>query len=112
MSLAAWLASAAATSAIAAAVATAGPGRAPCFRAWATPIYQGVGWSHFVDVANDCEVEIACEVATTVDPAPTYPVRIPAGEIVRVRTRYGSFTSQYEPIVECTPSTADTPSSS
>lgn len=84
------------------------PAPAPCFHAWATPIYQGVGWTHFVDVANDCPVEIACEVSTTVDPSPTYPIRVAPGEIVRVRTRYGTFTPEFDAIVQCSPAPSDT----
>jgi hypothetical protein len=89
-------------------LAVAEPAPSPCFRAWATPIYQGVGWTHFVDVANDCPVEIACEVATTVDPSPTYATRVAPGEVVRVRTRYGSVTPEFDAIVRCSPASDDT----
>jgi hypothetical protein len=87
---------------------TTEPAPPPCFSAWATPIYQGVGWTHFVDVANDCPVEIACEVATTVDPSPMYPTRVLPAEVVRVRTRYGSVTPEFDAIVRCWPAPDDT----
>jgi hypothetical protein len=73
----------------------------PCFRASAVPQYIGVGWTHFVDVANDCEVPIECEVSTTVDPSPTIPVVVQVADTVRVRTRYGSNTWVFRPVVRC-----------
>jgi hypothetical protein len=86
--------------------AAAEPRPWPCFSARASPVYQGVGWTHFVDVVNDCADSIACDVATTVDPQPVHAIRVAPGEIARVRTRYGSVTWAFEPIVECRPSEA------
>jgi hypothetical protein len=65
------------------------------------PQYIGVGWTHFVDVANGCGVPIDCDVATSVDPSPTIPVVVPVDDVVRVRTRYGSVTWEFLPIVSC-----------
>lgn len=76
----------------------------PCFAAQASPLYQGFGWTHFVEVFNACAVEITCEVATTVDPSPAYLVTVPPGEAMSVRTRYGSNTPVFDPIVTCEPS--------
>lgn len=72
-----------------------------CVVAVATPIYQGVGWSHFVDVADECDLAVTCEVGTTVDPEPTYTVHLAPGETIRVRTRYGSPTWVFDPLVTC-----------
>lgn len=72
-----------------------------CVVAVATPIYQGVGWTHFVDVADECDLAVICEVGTTVDPEPTYTVHLAPGETIRVRTRYGSPTWVFDPLVTC-----------
>ena len=78
------------------------PEELTCFGAWARPIYQGLGWTHFVDVFNACGFALTCQVATTVDVAPI-AVSIPDGLLVRVRVRYGSNTPEYAPLVSCTP---------
>ena len=50
---------------------------------------------------NLCTFDLVCEVATSVDPAPTHVLDIAAGTSARVRTRYGSNTPLYRPIVAC-----------
>jgi hypothetical protein len=72
-----------------------------CVRVQATPIYQGYGWTHFVDVRNDCRKAITCDVATDIDPEPKYRVQLQPTEATRVRTRVGSNTREFRPIVEC-----------
>ena len=74
---------------------------AQCVAAAARPTYEGFGWAHHVDVVNECTFDVQCEVSTTVDPSPTYDVVLRPDEMVRVRTRAGSPTFLYQPIVRC-----------
>jgi hypothetical protein len=78
------------------------PQEVACFTARAVPIYEGLGWTHFVDVANGCATAIMCEVATDVDPFPSHSVMIPTRETRRVRTRVLSSTNRFLPLVRCT----------
>ena len=80
---------------------SAEPVEATCVEARATPLYQGVGWTHFVDVDNACDRPVACSVATTVDPEPTYRIELRPTESTRVRTRYGSNTPVFGALVRC-----------
>lgn len=77
---------------------------AECVAAAARPTYEGLGWVHYVDIVNACTFEVQCEVSTSVDPSPTYTVVLRPDEAVRVRTRAGSPTFVYQPIVRCQPS--------
>lgn len=74
-----------------------------CVRARAVPIYEGLGWSHYVEVSNLCDVRVDCLVGSDVDPEPRYRVVLDTGDSELVRTRYGSPTSIYTPIVSCEP---------
>lgn len=72
-----------------------------CVEARAAPYYQGFGWTHYVEVLNLCDAPLQCLVATSVDPEPTYELVVPAYETETIRTRYGSNTWVYSPIVTC-----------
>ena len=73
-----------------------------CGHVRATSINEGVGWSHYVEITNVCDVPIECLVATDVDPWPEYFVVVPSRDTERVRTRFGSAFAVYTPIVSCT----------
>jgi hypothetical protein len=72
-----------------------------CHEVRATAVYEGVGWSHYVQIANLCDVPIACTVATDIDPEPRYDVFIDANDLGVIRTRYGSPSPLYTPLVSC-----------
>jgi hypothetical protein len=72
-----------------------------CYGVRAVAIYEGFGWTHYVDVDNGCERRIACDVATSVDPLPTHGIVVAAGETRRVRVRVGSNTWEFEGRVFC-----------
>lgn len=72
-----------------------------CVVVRANPLYQGLGWSHFVELANVCDVDFVCRVSTTVDPTPVHEVELSPGEMQLIRTRQGSPSPLFEPIVTC-----------
>jgi hypothetical protein len=74
---------------------------ASCHQVRAFSLHEGIGWSHYVEITNTCDAPVECLVATNVDPWPEYYVRVPASEVERVRTRFGSTFPRFEPIATC-----------
>lgn len=72
-----------------------------CYRYRAAPLYQGLGWSHVVEVTNDCDRPLRCAVSTDVDPDPRHVAVLRPGQTLGFRTRVGSPSREYRPIVEC-----------
>lgn len=85
-----------------AAAAPREPQSSDCHVARPTPIYEGLGWSHYVEITNLCDIPVQCIVATNVDPLPEYDVVVGPRESERIRTRYGSASPIYSPVVSCT----------
>src|SRR5689334_6794831 len=52
--------------------------------------YQGMGYTHVVEVKNNCAKPVTCEVWTDVDPQPHYTLQVSPGESASVATRKGS----------------------
>ncbi len=72
-----------------------------CIVVRGNPLYQGLGWSHFVELVNVCDVDFLCRVSTTIDPTPVHEVELAPGQTQLVRTRQGAPSPIFEPIVSC-----------
>ena len=62
--------------------------------------YQGYGYTHIIHVANSCDFQVRCAVASSVDPAPQNVV-VEAGAATDVVTRRGSPSSAFSAEVRC-----------
>ncbi len=71
-----------------------------CVRSWGEARYRGYGYDHVVNVANDCDKPISCQISTDVDPKPQ-SATIPSGRQVQVITRRGSPSRRFVPRVVC-----------
>jgi hypothetical protein len=74
-----------------------------CYEVRALAMYEGVGWTHYVEIVNTCDVGLACSVATDIDPEPRYDVVVEAQQTGIVRIRWGSPAPYVSPIVSCEP---------
>jgi hypothetical protein len=74
-----------------------------CHEARGTAIYEGLGWTHYVEIFNACDVALLCSVATDIDPEPRYDVIVDPNQTGVVRIRWGSPAPYFSPSVSCEP---------
>ena len=89
---------------LAAAAQTDAPDSPPkdCYSVRGEAYYILLGYNHVVTVENHCEKDLQCEVWTNVDPEPTIPVSVQAGESASVTARRSSPASAFTAYGECT----------
>ena len=68
-----------------------------------TPLapYQGMGYTHLVEIKNNCAKPVTCEVWTDVDPQPRYTLKANPGETASVATRKGSPAREFKAQKSC-----------
>ena len=72
-----------------------------CTTATAAPRYQGYGYTHIVELKNNCARAVTCELWTDVDPTPRQTVQVQPGETGSVTTRKGSPAREYKAEKSC-----------
>jgi hypothetical protein len=72
-----------------------------CIRVSTAAVYSGGGYDHVVSLANGCEKDADCHVATDVAPE-VIDVALPAGETRDVVTFRGSPSSEFKAQARCT----------
>ena len=83
----------------------AGPARADtqgpdCVSVTKQTPYQGYGYTHIVHIANGCDYEVSCSVASNVDTEP-HAVTVPEAESRDVVLRRGSPAREFDANVRC-----------
>lgn len=58
--------------------------------------YQGLGYTHFAIVKNECASALACELYSDVDPETRHRVTVPARETHEEALRRGSPASAFK----------------
>jgi hypothetical protein len=72
-----------------------------CVVATAVPRYQGYGYTHTVELKNNCTRAVSCELWTDVDPTPHQTVQVQPGETGSVTTRKGSPAREFKAEKSC-----------
>jgi hypothetical protein len=72
-----------------------------CTVATASAPYQGMGYTHMVELKNNCAKPVTCEVWTNVDPQPRYTLQVKPGESASVATRKGSPAREFKAQKSC-----------
>lgn len=84
-----------------ASLATERPDDLTCVAVFAEARYGAFAYNHIVRIANGCPVDVACTVATDVNPEPQ-SVIVASGNAVEVVTFLGSPARTFTPVVRCT----------
>lgn len=91
-----WLPVACVAGSLLAASALAGEDVSECAKIRGAARYGALGYDHFVQVDNQCQRAVSCQVWTNVDPEPHHALQVEPGQVGEVKTRSGSPAREFE----------------